>query len=524
MAVTEIKPQWMEDVYNSYQGDKWIEELLQQIQNSNIDPIEAEQREGKNCAGGQNHNTQPSAQHLTQHMGIIRWKGRVCVGSGNDWRRKIIKELHDSTIGGHSGIIATYQRIKKMFYWPKMKEDIHQFIRNCNNCQINKGEHIATPGLLQPLPVPDEAWTSIGMDFITGLPKSRGKEVIMVVVDRLTKYSHFIALAHPYHASDVAQVFVDYVYKHHGLPQTIITDRDPVFTSRFWQELMSKLEVKLNMSTAYHPQTDGQTERVNQCLEAYLRSMVFDKQKEWSRYLSLAEWWYNTTYHRATKITPFEALYGYPPQQLALGSVPKSQVEAVDAFMKDRQVTLTQLKTNLVKAQERMKQYADKHRSERKFEEGDWVYLKLQAYKQISVAGTGNHKLNPKFFGPFEVLKKIGTCAYRLNLPAGSSIHPVFHVSLLKARVGKDQAISPTLPLIGSPQEGLQVPQTIVARRMVKKRNSAVTQILVQWRGQEIDDATWEEYSEMAKRYPDFILEVEKNFKGECQMSQLNWG
>lgn len=335
----------------------------------------------------------------------------------------------------------------------------------------------------------------------------------MVVVDRLTKYAHFIALAHPYHAIDVAQAFLDHVYKHHGLPQNIITDRDPIFTSRFWQELMQKMGVKLNMSTAYHPQTDGQTERVNQCLEAYLRSMVFDKQKEWGSYQSLAEWWYNSTYHRTIKLSPFEALYGYPPPQLALGSIPKSQVEAVNTLMRDRQVTMSQLKSNLIKAQERMKLYADKNRSERRFEKGDWVYLKLQAYKQVSVAGTGNQKLNPKFFGPFEVLKKIGACAYRLNLPEGSSIHPVFHVSLLKARIGRDQAVSPVLPLLGPQQETLLIPQAIIAHRMMKRRNVAITQLLIQWRGQEIEDATWEDYTRIATRYPDFILEVEKSFK-----------
>lgn len=320
-----------------------------------------------------------------------------------------------------------------------------------------------------------------------------------MVVDRLTKYSHFIPLSHPYHATDVAQTYIDYVYKLHGLPETLITDRDPIFTSKFWQELMSRLGVKLNMSTAYHPQTDGQTERINQCLEGYLRSMVFDKQKEWVRYLSLAEWWYNTTFHRSTKMTPFEALYGYQPPQLGLGSAPKSRVESVNAFMQDRQKTLAQLKTNLLKAQERMKFYADKHRTERKFSVGDWVYLKMQPYRQTTVSGMGNQKLNPKFFGPFEIIEKMGTCAYRLNLPDGSSIHPVFHVSLLKARVGPNQAVAPTLPLIESRSEVLHLPYAIIARRMVKKRNSAVAQLLVQWKGQEEEEATWDDYSSMAR-------------------------
>lgn len=197
-----------------------------------------------------------------------------------------------------------------------MKEEVHQYVQSCQICQMTKPELIHTPGLLQPLPIPEEAWTSISMDFITGLPKSEGKEVIMVVVDRFTKYSHFIPLSHPYRAADVAQSFLDHVYKLYGLPSSLITDRDPIFTSRFWKELMNKLNIRLNMSSAYHPQTDGQTERVNQCLENYLRSMVFTQQKRWIKWLPLVEWWYNTSFHSSLKTSPFHALYGYPPPQL----------------------------------------------------------------------------------------------------------------------------------------------------------------------------------------------------------------
>lgn len=167
-----------------------------------------------------------------------------------------MQELHGSSLGGHSGITATYQRIKRQFYWPKLKEAVHDHIQSCTNCHLNKGEHVPSPGLLQPLPVPEEAWSSISMDFITGLPKSRGYEVIFVVVDRLTKYAHFLGLVHPFTASTVAQTFMDSIYKLHGLPFTIVSDRDPIFTSRFWQELMQKLDIKLNMGTAFtHSQT-----------------------------------------------------------------------------------------------------------------------------------------------------------------------------------------------------------------------------------------------------------------------------
>ena len=138
------------------------------------------------------------------------------------------------------------------------------------------------------------------MDFIERLPKSSGKQIIFVVVDRLSKYAHFMPLSHPYTALDVAQHFLDNVYKLHGLPNSIVSDRDKVFTSTFWQSLFSLLNVNLLMSTAYHPQTDGQTEVVNKCLKQYLRYMTGDRPKEWVKWLPLAEWWYNTSYHLST--------------------------------------------------------------------------------------------------------------------------------------------------------------------------------------------------------------------------------
>lgn len=367
-AFTELVPQWVQDIKDSYKEDPWIAALKDKFKE------------------GEEHSK------LSTHQGILRYKNRICVGQHGGWRQKLLEEIHDSSIGGHSGVNTTYRRLKAMFYWPGMKEEVHQYVQSCQICQMTKPELIHTPGLLQPLPIPEEAWTSISMDFITGLPKSEGKEVIMVVVDRFTKYSHFIPLSHPYRAADVAQSFLDHVYKLHGLPSSLITDRDPIFTSRFWKELMNKLNIRLNMSSAYHPQTDGQTERVNQCLENYLRSMVFTQQKRWIKWLPLAEWWYNTSFHSSLKTSPFHALYGYHPPQLPLGNPPKSQVESVNALMKDRHEMIRELKANLKQAQDRMKKYADFNRTERQFLEGDWVYLKLKPYRQISIAGNKNQK------------------------------------------------------------------------------------------------------------------------------------
>ncbi|KAJ4815745.1 polyprotein [Rhynchospora pubera] len=491
MPVSELIPAWMEDIKHSYEDDSWAQTLLQQVQTAPL-----------------------STPNYSIHGGLLRYKNRICVGSAHKWREQILKEIHDSNLGGHSGILGTYQRLKTLFYWPKLKDTVHQYVMQCQICQMTKHEHTPPPGLLQPLPIPEEAWTSISMDFITGLPRSEGKEVILVIVDRLTKYAHFLSLSHPFKASDVAHSFLNHVYKLHGLPVTIISDRDAVFTSKFWKELMSKLGIRLNMSTAYHPQSDGQTERVNQCLESYLRCMVYSQQKNWHKWLALSEWWYNTNFHTSLKTTPFQALYGYPPPQLPMGTPPKSNVEAVNTVLKERHQVLLELKQQLLKSQERMKKFADAKRIERHFEIGDWVYLKLQPYRQISVAGSVGRKLGLRYYGPFQIIEKVGVVAYKLQLPAGSHIHPVFHVSQLKARLGNSEAIVPELPVVNPDGKWSEIPEKILERTIYKKGNVAGVKLLIKWMNLPEEDATWEDYNSMEKRFPQFILEDKEVFKG----------
>jgi Integrase zinc binding domain len=211
----ELISQWMSDLKLSYDGDPWILDLQQKMV---AQPL-------------------PDPKFST-HQGLVRYKGRICVGATRNWRQQLLKEVHDSSAGGHSGATATYHHLKQLFYWPHLKEDVLSYVKSCSICQMTKPEHVHTPGLLQPLPIPVEAWSSIGIYFITGLPKSDRKEVIMVVVDRLMKFAHFIALSHPYSATTVAQFFIDHISCLHGLPSCIVSDRDPVFTNKFWKELI----------------------------------------------------------------------------------------------------------------------------------------------------------------------------------------------------------------------------------------------------------------------------------------------
>lgn len=270
------------------------------------------------------------------------------------------------------------------------------------------------------------------MDFIEGLPKVQGKDTIMVVVDRLTKYAHFIPLSHPFTAKDIAEVFLKEVVKLRGFPSTIVSDRDKIFLSHFWFELFRVAGTNLKFSSAYNPQTDGQTEVVNRCLETYLRCLTGSKPKQWIKWLSWAEFWFNTNYNSSTKSTPFKALYGRDPPQLLKGTTIPSSVEEVNQMTADRDTILQDLKTNLVKAHNQMKSYADKHRREVSYAMGDWVYLKLQPYRLKSLAKKRNEKLSPRFYGPYQIVKCIGQVAYQLDLPPDNKVHPVFNVSLLK--------------------------------------------------------------------------------------------
>lgn len=261
---------------------------------------------------------------------------------------------------------------------------------------------------------------------------------------------------------------------------------------------------QLHMSTSYHPQTDGQTERLNRCLEQYLRAMVSYRPKHWLKWLPLAEWWYNSTYNSAIKRSPYEALYGIQPRQMNMNAVQRLRVQTVEEFQVNREVMNQLLQQAIHSAQHKYKVYADQKRTEANFEVGDMVFLKLQPYRQLSVAVRKHLKLSHKYFGPFEVLEKIGKVAYKLKLPAGSTVHPVFHISLLKKKVGSKYTITTSLPKVGTEGQFLVYPIKVLQRRMIKRGNTAAVQWLVQWSHSILEDASWEDAKWMTEQYPDF--------------------
>jgi hypothetical protein len=218
--------------------------------------------------------------------------------------------MHNAPYAGHPGYHKTVTAIKSQYFWPGMKREIAGYIARCMECQKVITEHRHPTGLLQPLLIPEWKWEVVTMDFITGLPRTRKlHDSIMVVVDKLTKAAHFIPLKTTHKAADVVDIFMKEVARLHEIPKMIVSDRDPKFTSNFWKGLFKGFGMNLNFSTSYHPESDGQTERVNRVIEDMLRMYVMDKPSKWEDYLHSVEFTYNNGYQASLKMSPFEALY-----------------------------------------------------------------------------------------------------------------------------------------------------------------------------------------------------------------------
>ena len=484
ISLSSVSSDLLEQIKQSWQTDETLQDIVCRLSRGELIP------------------------KCTYSQGLLYRKGKLMVGHDVGLHTQIIKLFHDSSLGGHSGVAVTTKRVACPFWWKGLYKEIRNYVRACSICQRYKADLSAPGGLLQPLPIPGAVRMDICLDFIEGLPRSRGMDTILVVVDRLSKYAHFLPLSHPFTAVTVAQLYFDNIFKLHGVPKSIVSDRDKVFLSQFWQEFFRLQHVALHMSTAYHPQSDGQTEVVNRSLEGYLRCMTGEKPSDWVLWLPLAKWWYNSNWHSAIGLTPYEVVYGQPPSLHIPYVIGDSSVEAVDRSLKAREECIELLKYHLTRAQHRMKVQADQHRSDKQLEVGDWVYVKLQPYRQHSVALRLHQKLGPKFFGPFPILARVGPVAYRLQLPAQAKIHPVFHISLLKKYIGDCSTLLGPVPEVDELGLLAAEPVAILGRRLGKKGNKAVVYLLIQWSNRPKEETTWELYSDIEAKFPDFNLEA----------------
>ncbi|KAI3797887.1 hypothetical protein L1987_33151 [Smallanthus sonchifolius] len=346
-----------------------------------------------------------------------------------------------------------------------MKNDVTEYVNKCLTCSLVKAEHQKPCGKMQPLPIPEWKWEEITMDFITKLPRTaKGNYTIWVIVDRLTKSAHFLPIRETSSSERLAEIFIKEIMSRHGMPLSIASDRDTRFMSRFWKKFNEAMGTRLNISTAYHPQTDGQSERTIQTLEDMLRACIIDFSGNWDSHLPLAEFSYNNSYHTTIGMPPFEMLYA---------------------------------------AKDRQKSYADKRRRDLEFQVGDMVLLKVSPWKGI-IRFRKRGKLSPRFVGPFKILARVGQVAYRLDLPVElSGIHPTFHMTHLRKCLADDTAHIPYGEIeVDNSLNYVEEPIAILDRAEKRLRNKSIPLVKIQWKHRKGSEATWEIEDEMRGLYP----------------------
>jgi hypothetical protein len=397
-----------------------------------------------------------------------------------------------------------------------MKTEIAEFVARCIVCQQVKIEHQKPAGLLQPLEIPEWKWEQITMDFVSGLPRTKkGYDSIWVIVDRLTKSAHFIPVKTTYKTPKFAELFIEQIVKLHGVPLSIVSDRDPKFTSRFWKAFQEAMGTRLKMSTSHHPQTDGQSERTIQTLEDMLRACVLEDGGSWSNHLHLIEFAYNNSYHSSIGMASYEALYGRKCRTpLCWAEVGDKGILGPE-LVQETTLKIKSIREKLKTAQSRQKSYANRRRRPLDFKEGDHVFLKVTPMLRIRGAFK-TKKLYPRYIGPFQIIERIGEVAYRLALPPTmSGMHDVFHISQLKKFV-PDPFVTVDLDTVELEPDLTFQPQPvqIIDRDVRALRNKTIPIVKVVWEGSPDGEATWELESEMMEQYPHLFSGMSLQFRG----------
>ncbi|GJS52516.1 hypothetical protein Tco_0625878 [Tanacetum coccineum] len=439
-----------------------------------------------------------------------RADGTLCLNNRSwlprygDLRTLIMHESHKSKYSVHPGSDKMYQDMKQLYWWPNMKADIATYVSKCLTCLKVKAEHQKPSGLLVQPAIPQWKWDNITMDFVTKLPRTQsGNDTIWVIVDRLTKSAHFLPMRETDPMDKLARLYLKEVVTRHGIPVSIICDRDPRFTSNFWRSFQKAMGTRLDIGTAYHPETDGQSERTIQTLEDMLHACVIDFGNGWEGYLPLIEFSYNNSYHASIKAAPFEALYGRKCRS------PVCWAEVGDARLTGPELVhettekIVQIKHRMQAARDRQKSYADVRRKPLEFQVGDRVMLKVSPWKGV-VRFRKRGKLNPRYIGPFKVLAKVGTVAYRLELPQQlSRVHSTFHVSNLKKCLSDEPLAVPLDEIhIDDKLHFVEEPVEILDREVKKLRRSRIPIIKVRWNSKRGPEFTWEREDQFREKYP----------------------
>ena len=380
-------------------------------------------------------NSGTQGEFLVQD-GFLFKGNRLCIPK-HPIRELLIREAHGGGLAGHFGMVKTLEVLKEHFFWPKMLGDVTNIVGKCVTCHLTKSSF--KPGLYTPLPVPVRPWEDVSMDFIVALPRTqRGKDAIMVVVDRFSKMAHFVACHKTDDASMVADLYYREIVRLHGIPKTIVSDRDSKFLSYFWNTLWRKVGTKLLFSTSHHPQTDGQTEVTNRTLGTLLRGLVSKTQKDWDVKLAHAEFAYNRSPTYATGHSPFEVVYGVNPYlPLDLIPLPKEELlhKDADAKLKSMMKLHNQVRDRIETINASYKQKSNKNRKARVFSEGDlvWVHLRKERFPDKR-----KNKLMPRADGPYKIVARVNDNAYKVELPGEYGVHATFNVGDLSPYLDDD--------------------------------------------------------------------------------------
>ncbi|XP_052189880.1 uncharacterized protein LOC127799697 [Diospyros lotus] len=426
-------------------------------------PLPAAQRPGPT----ERVQMQGQAFAVQRDNGLLLFRGRICVPRDSDIRQRILEEAHRSPYTIHPGATKMYQGLRRQYWWSGMKRSVAEFVSRCLVCQQVKAEHQRPAGLLRPLSVPEWKWERIAMDFVSGLPRSsRGYDSIWVIIDRLTKSAHFLPVKKTYPIHRLAKLYIDEVVRLHGVPASIVSDRDPRFTSRFWEALQSAMGTQLTFSTAFHPQTDGQSERTIRTLEDMLRACVLDFHGSWDDHLSLVEFAYNNSFQASIGMAPFEALYGRPCRSPLCWTETGERALLGPELVEQTTEKIQLIRARMKAAQDRQKSYADRRRRDLEFDVGDHVFLRVMPMRGVRRFGVSG-KLSPRYVGPFEILERVGSLAYRLALPPQlAHVHDVFHVSMLRKYVADPGHVIDYHPLVVQEDSSyIELPTNIVDRK-----------------------------------------------------------
>jgi len=440
---------------------------------------------------------------------MVLKEGKIYVPEG-DLRREIIQLHHDTPLGGHRGRWKTTELVSRNYWWPGVTKEVGKYVEGYDACQRYKNRSEVPTGKLMPNMIPEKPWSHISADFITKLPLAQGYDAVLVICNRFSKMAHFIVTTEKTSAEGLAKLFRDHVWKLHGLLESIISDRGAQFAAGMMKELNNLLGIQTKLLTAYHPQTDGQTERVNQELEQYLRVFIDHRQEQWPDWLGMAEFTYNNKVHMATKVSPFKANYGQNPRMGFKGRR-KGKYEVAEKFVEKMKKIQEEAKAALGKAQEEMKRFGDRKREkEEEYKVGDLVLLSMKDLKW-QMEGRRLKKLTECFVGPYKVKGIVSSNVIKLELPNSIKIHPVVNVSrvrLYKPQVKGQKKVLPK-PVIIEGKEEFEV-EKIINRRTVRGKEK----FLVRWKGYMAEEDTWES-RENLENTKGLVEEFEREYREE---------